>query len=269
MNYLSVTIHQVNHYYPFGMPMDCPTTNAYQRWLFGDKEFDRTHGLDLYDQAARQYDPITGRFRSVDPLAEKYHPLSPYLFCVANPAVCSDPTGKDITILIAPEGASNYGHMAAILQDKDKRYYYVTAGATADPGLAGIVSNSNTPGGILIQRLSATSVEKAIIEVNKTDGSNSEYKDSVTFETSSKMDDQMLRVASEKSEAMSTGDEKYRVLSNNCADIIEEIFEKGTKVDLPTGLSPSPNTNFQNIKEKHADIQKNLDKKRNEKEGNQ
>lgn len=46
------------------------------------------------------------------------------------------------------------------------------------------------------------------------------------------------------------------------------IFEKGTEVDLPTGLSPIPNTNFHNIKEKQADIQKNLDKKRNEKEGN-
>ena len=94
----SVAINQSIHYYPFGLPMDCSHFPDYQRWLFGDKEFDRTHGLDLYDQAARQYDPTLGRFRRPDPLAEKYHPLSPYLFCAANPLLFIDRTGKDYSV---------------------------------------------------------------------------------------------------------------------------------------------------------------------------
>ncbi len=112
----AVTIHQVNHYYPFGMPMDCASTNAYQRWLFGDKEFDRTHGLDLYDQAARQYDPITGRFRSPDPLAESFAPFSPYLFGAANPLINNDPTGEfldtvwDVGNILYDAGAAIYNH---------------------------------------------------------------------------------------------------------------------------------------------------------------
>ena len=86
-------VHQITHYYPFGMPMDCGYIPAYQRWLFGDKEFDRTSGLDLYDFEARAYDPALGRFRQPDPLAEKYRPLSPYLYCSGSPVNRIDPTG--------------------------------------------------------------------------------------------------------------------------------------------------------------------------------
>ena len=60
-------VHQITHYYPYGMPMDCGYIQGYQRWLFGDKEFDRTSGLDLYDFEARAYDPALGRFRQPDP----------------------------------------------------------------------------------------------------------------------------------------------------------------------------------------------------------
>ena len=89
-------VHQITHYYPYGMPMDCGYIPAYQRWLFGDKEFDRTSGLDLYDFEARAYDPALGRFRQPDPLAEKYRPLSPYLYCAANPLNQVDPSGMKI-----------------------------------------------------------------------------------------------------------------------------------------------------------------------------
>ena len=64
-------VHQITHYYPYGMPMDCGYIPAYQRWLFGDKELDRTSGLDLYDFEARAYDPALGRFR------QPAHPHSP------------------------------------------------------------------------------------------------------------------------------------------------------------------------------------------------
>ena len=92
-------VHQITHYYPYGMPMDCGYIPAYQRWLFGDKEFDRTSGLDLYDFEARAYDPALGRFRQPDPLAEKYRPLSPYLYCAANPMIMVDPTGEVIDVV--------------------------------------------------------------------------------------------------------------------------------------------------------------------------
>lgn len=45
---------------------------------------DRMHGLDLYDSQARWYDSLLGRTSTMDPLAEKYYSLSPYLWCAGN-----------------------------------------------------------------------------------------------------------------------------------------------------------------------------------------
>ncbi len=54
-----------------------------------------THGLDLYDFHARQYDPATGLFTSMDPLCEKYYHISPYAYCAGNPVNAVGPDGKD------------------------------------------------------------------------------------------------------------------------------------------------------------------------------
>ena len=83
-------VHQITHYYPYGMPMDCGYIPAYQRWLFGDKELDRTSGLDLYDFEARAYDPALGRFRQPDPLAEFAHNMTPFRYAFNNPLLYID-----------------------------------------------------------------------------------------------------------------------------------------------------------------------------------
>ena len=59
---------------------------------------DCMHGLDLYDYGARQYDPTTARFTSIDPLCEKYYHISPYAYCAGNPVNYVDPDGKRIEI---------------------------------------------------------------------------------------------------------------------------------------------------------------------------
>ena len=75
----------------------------------------------------------------------------------------------------------------------------------------------------------------------------------------------MLRVNTEPSpvhqEKFKTGKEHYRLLTNNCADIVKDIFEKGTDSDLHMGISPSPNDNFSNIKENKEGIQKEINDK--------
>ena len=70
-------------YYPYGTSFT--TAGAVQPYKYGAKELDRTHGLDLYDSEARWYDSLLGRTSTMDPLAEKYYSLSPYLWCAANP----------------------------------------------------------------------------------------------------------------------------------------------------------------------------------------
>ncbi|MCQ2335640.1 MAG: RHS repeat-associated core domain-containing protein [Paludibacteraceae bacterium] len=55
------------------------------------KELDAETGLYYY--GARYYDPTTALWLGVDPLAEKYPGVSPYVYCHGNPVVLIDEDG--------------------------------------------------------------------------------------------------------------------------------------------------------------------------------
>lgn len=93
-------VKETINYYPFGseMRMDAPSqmaTDTWQPYRFTGKELDNQNGLNWYDFGARWYD-VAGvpMWTSVDPLAEKYYHLSPYVYCENNPVRFIDPTGK-------------------------------------------------------------------------------------------------------------------------------------------------------------------------------
>jgi len=88
---------QVVEYYPFGssyLPLSPAGTNKY---LYNGKEKqdDVLNGtaLDWYDYGARFYDPMIGRFHSVDPLSEKYNFQTPYAYASNNPILFIDYMG--------------------------------------------------------------------------------------------------------------------------------------------------------------------------------
>ena len=54
------------------------SSHATQPYKYIGKELDRTHGLDWYDHGARHYDPVTGRWNTMDKMCEKYYGISPY-----------------------------------------------------------------------------------------------------------------------------------------------------------------------------------------------
>jgi RHS repeat-associated protein len=91
-------IMQNNHYYPFGLTMGISDNQGVQPYKYTGKELDMEHGLMQYDYEARQYDPAMGRFTTMDPLAEKYYSISPYVYCLNNPVKYVDPDGKDIIL---------------------------------------------------------------------------------------------------------------------------------------------------------------------------
>ena len=97
------TLEEVNNYYPYGGLMGGGTVGGnqgVQPYKYGTKELDRQNGLDWYDSQARMYDPLLGRTPTLDPKAEKYYSISPYIWCAGNPILLIDYTGKDGLVAI-------------------------------------------------------------------------------------------------------------------------------------------------------------------------
>ena len=100
------TVVQTMNYYPFGAQFcdGSAATSDFQQYKYNGKELDKMHGLNTYDYGARQYNPITARWDRVDPLAEKYYGVSPYVYCHNNPIMYVDPDGrKDTTFVIGKD----------------------------------------------------------------------------------------------------------------------------------------------------------------------
>lgn len=85
----------VTGYYPYGLPWS--NLQATDRYLYSGKDLDRSNGLMLYDFHARLYDPQLGRFLQPDPCSTAYPSQTPWLYCLANPVMCTDPSGMYVT----------------------------------------------------------------------------------------------------------------------------------------------------------------------------
>ena len=98
-----------------------PVTRIYSGtgdWhLHTGKAWQETGGLAWYDNRARWYDPVTMRFLSPDPLADKCHDISPWAWCSNNPLRYSDPTGK--VIIFAPNSSDQF------IENVCTAYYYL------------------------------------------------------------------------------------------------------------------------------------------------
>ena len=84
---------QYIHYAPYGELIANKQTIGYdERFKFTGKERDWETGYDYF--GARFYDYRKGIWNSVDPLADKYPNVTPYLYCNGNPIMLVDPDGR-------------------------------------------------------------------------------------------------------------------------------------------------------------------------------
>ncbi len=91
----SFGVVQSTAYTASGLPMTRIYSGVGDHHLHTGKPWQDTGGLAWYNNRARWYDPITMRFLAPDPLADKYHDISPWAWCGNNPLRYVDLNGKD------------------------------------------------------------------------------------------------------------------------------------------------------------------------------
>ncbi len=86
---------QTDDYYPFGLEISSGTVvSPKNEYLYNKKELQEE--LGQYDYGARFYDPVIGRWTTIDPLAEKYFGITGYSYCNNLPNSLNDRNGKDV-----------------------------------------------------------------------------------------------------------------------------------------------------------------------------
>lgn len=109
---------QTRDYHPFGNTRTA--TGAVSDYQFSGKERDET---GLYYFGKRYYDPNIVRWLSVDPMADKYPSLSPYVYCAGNPLRYVDPSGE----MVSSTDSSNWAQAALEIN----AIYYMKFGQSA------------------------------------------------------------------------------------------------------------------------------------------
>jgi RHS repeat-associated protein len=144
-NSAGVTVEQQDNYMPFGLEIPQYVNTPKNESLYNGKELQE--GFQLYDYGARFYDPVIGRFTTIDRFAEKYKSYSSYVYTLDNPIKTIDINGDSSVVLNSPHGAHGEGHMAQLIQGSDGEYHlYSKNGTNESPGLSGPNDEKNVKG---------------------------------------------------------------------------------------------------------------------------
>ncbi|MGB7499380.1 MAG: RHS repeat-associated core domain-containing protein, partial [Moheibacter sp.] len=124
---------------------------------YNGKEFQDELNLNWYDYGARNYDPALGRWMNMDPLAEKFSPISPYIYVANNPLAFYDPDGKDIYHL-----DKNTGDIMLVEENDDETDQIVNARKNRKPGEYEV--RRNKKGEIRKSSIKVNNIEKGILK---------------------------------------------------------------------------------------------------------
>jgi RHS repeat-associated protein len=98
---------QITNYYSFGLSSESYTSGFDNKYLYNGKElqedgFNSNSSLGWFDYGKRFYDPVIGRFPSLDPLADKFNWVSPYNYAENSPITNLDFWGLQAVSYLQP-----------------------------------------------------------------------------------------------------------------------------------------------------------------------
>ena len=197
---------------------------------FSAKEKDTETGYSYF--GARYYSSDLSIWLSVDPMSDKYPSLSPYTYCANNPIRIIDPSGDSCAVLLAGKAVYGAGHMAILIQNKDKQWelYSKNGDDDGDPKtFSGEVRGTpddqpcvdRETGGVK----SWGSVQDFLDDpdyntVNHDGEGGTYYIEAYVLPTTQNQDD-IIRDGMKKKL-----DEKYNVLTNNCSQAVTYSLRK-------------------------------------------
>lgn len=225
---------QEDEYYSFGLRK----TGGYDfsnhnRFLYNGKEV-QTDLTNQYDYGARFYDPVVGRWATVDPHASSYVSISPYSYVSSNPITSIDPDGRDLIVLNATSHVFGAGHAAVLIGNSKTGYkYYAKNGTTKNFGTHGKSDVSPEKGAKVFKTLK--DFENS--QENKRDGP---YDRTYEIKTDEATDKKMEAAAKEAVES------DYNVLDQSCIDVASDALSAG-KLDPGYDKSYNPEMDMDRI----------------------
>lgn len=102
-----------------------------QPYRFNGKESQEFADLPYLDYGARFYHPLSSRWTTMDPMAEKYYSVSPYAFCSNNPVNFVDPDG----MVVIPKGTDELNIIRNTIPESDREYVQLNANGQIDASL--------------------------------------------------------------------------------------------------------------------------------------
>ena len=247
----SGTVEETNHYYPFGGVF--ASAGNVQPYKYNGKEYDGKKGLNWYDYGARMYDAALGRFMTVDPLAEKYYPMSPYGYCLNNPIKFIDADGRLPRIYIERKG---FGHAFVTVGNGDNTIVY-TYGRYGELGKdkSSARNTSPTGEGVLIKLTGRDAISFIQDQMLANEAVGYEFTKGSDELVSKHFDKQLDNSNKIPQKGKYAGKEnakvidEYNLFINNCATTSIKGIQEGVKKDLDLKDSKAPASLGDRLKE--------------------